>query len=96
MDASHPMGCRATFVGDLVDRGLDSPGVLRLVTGLGGNAHAHAYAVPGDHEDKLVCALKVKKVTMGYGLPVRLPWAEDYRGKATVLYGHSPTWRRNG
>ena len=26
-----------------------------------------------------------------YGLPVRLPWADDYRGKATVLYGHTPT-----
>ena len=25
-----------------------------------------------------------------YGLPVRLPWAEDYRGEATVLYGHVP------
>jgi polynucleotide kinase-phosphatase len=31
-----------------------------------------------------------------YGLPVRYPWAEDYRGKATVVYGHTPvpeaTW----
>ncbi|MDR1118726.1 MAG: polynucleotide kinase-phosphatase [Bifidobacteriaceae bacterium] len=25
-----------------------------------------------------------------YGLPVRLPWAEDYRGRAMVLYGHTP------
>ena len=25
-----------------------------------------------------------------YGLPVRYPWAEDYRGKATVVYGHTP------
>jgi protein phosphatase len=25
-----------------------------------------------------------------YGLPVRLPWAEDYRGKALVVYGHTP------
>jgi len=23
-----------------------------------------------------------------YGLPVRLPWARDYRGKALVVYGH--------
>lgn len=72
-----------------MNRGPDSPGVLRLVMGMGGNAHA--YAVPGNHEDKLVRALKVKKVTMGHGLPVRLPWAEDYRGKATVLYGHTRT-----
>ena len=26
-----------------------------------------------------------------FGLPVRYPWAEDYRGRATVLYGHTPT-----
>jgi len=25
-----------------------------------------------------------------YGLPVRLNWAADYRGKATVVYGHTP------
>lgn len=26
-----------------------------------------------------------------YGLPVRYPWAEDYRGRAMVVYGHTPT-----
>lgn len=25
-----------------------------------------------------------------YGLPVRLNWAADYRGKTTVVYGHTP------
>ena len=25
-----------------------------------------------------------------FGLPVRYPWAQDYRGKATVVYGHTP------
>ena len=25
-----------------------------------------------------------------FGLPVRYPWANDYRGKAIVLYGHTP------
>ena len=25
-----------------------------------------------------------------YGLPVRYPWADDYRGRAMVLYGHTP------
>lgn len=25
-----------------------------------------------------------------YGLPVRYPWARDYRGKAIVVYGHTP------
>src|SRR5262245_45149629 len=28
-----------------------------------------------------------------YGLPVRYPWAEEYRGDATVLYGHTPVPR---
>lgn len=26
----------------------------------------------------------------GYGLPVRLDWAQDYRGRALVVYGHTP------
>ncbi len=25
-----------------------------------------------------------------FGLPVRYPWANDYRGRAMVLYGHTP------
>lgn len=25
-----------------------------------------------------------------YGLPIRYPWADDYRGSATVVYGHTP------
>jgi len=25
-----------------------------------------------------------------YGFPVRLPWANEYRGKALVVYGHTP------
>ncbi|HEY3142647.1 MAG TPA: polynucleotide kinase-phosphatase, partial [Acidimicrobiales bacterium] len=34
-----------------------------------------------------------------FGLPVRYPWANDYRGRATVVYGHTPvyeaTWINN-
>jgi len=26
-----------------------------------------------------------------YGLPVRLPWAQDYRGRAKIVFGHSPS-----
>lgn len=160
VDAFHP-NRRAVFVGDLVDRGPDSPGVLRLVMGM--VAAGHALAVPGNHEDKLVRALRGAKVTLNhgldktleqleaegpefkrevqdfcrslvshlvlddgklvvahagliekyhgrasqrvrafalygqvtgevdeYGLPVRYPWARDYRGDAAVLYGHTP------
>ncbi len=28
--------------------------------------------------------------TDDFGLPVRYPWAEDYRGQASVVYGHTP------
>ncbi|WP_317229388.1 polynucleotide kinase-phosphatase [Clavibacter sp. MX14-G9D] len=162
VDAEHPEGRRAVFLGDLVDRGPDTPGVLRLAMGM--VRAGHALAVPGNHEAKLVRALQGKKVTVAhglgeslaqlaeedeafridverfcrelvshlvldggdlvvahaglieayhgrasgrvrsfalygdttgetdeYGLPVRLPWAADYRGSATVLYGHVPT-----
>jgi protein phosphatase len=161
VDAVHP-DRRAIFVGDLVDRGPDSPGVLRLVMGM--VAAGNAYCVPGNHEDKLLRALRGKNVKIShglettleqlateppefrdevmafidglishyvfdggklvvshaglvermhgrtsgrvrsfclygettgetdeFGLPVRYPWANDYRGRATVVYGHTPT-----
>jgi len=159
--ASHPEGRQAVFVGDLVDRGPDTPGVLRLVMGM--VASGDALCVSGNHEAKLVRALRGSKVTVShglaeslaqlagesddfrknalefmdglishyvlddgrlvvahaglkeayhgrssgrvrsfalygdttgetdeYGLPVRFPWAQEYRGKATVVYGHTP------
>ncbi|WP_149202155.1 polynucleotide kinase-phosphatase [Actinotalea subterranea] len=162
VDAVHPEGRRAIFLGDLVDRGPDSPGVLRLVMGM--VDAGHALAVPGNHENKLVRALDGRQVQVShglaetlaqlsgepdefrravrefcdtlvahlvlddgrlvvahaglkeayhgrasgrvrsfalygdttgetdeYGLPVRLPWADEYRGRAMVLYGHTPT-----
>lgn len=64
--ARHTEGRTAIFLGDLVDRGPDSPGVLRLVMGMVRDGHAHA--VPGNHEDKLVRALDGKAVTTGHGL----------------------------
>ncbi|WP_019146259.1 polynucleotide kinase-phosphatase [Aeromicrobium massiliense] len=161
VDAHHPDGRTAVFVGDLVDRGPDSPGVLRLVMGM--VEAGHALCVSGNHEAKLANALAGRKVTAShglqetldqlaaesdefrervarfvdgliahyvlddgrlvvahaglkeayhgrasgrvrafalygdtsgetdeFGLPVRYPWADDYRGRATVLYGHTP------
>jgi protein phosphatase len=66
VDAAHPEGRRALFLGDLVDRGPDSVGVLRLVMGMVGAGHA--LAVPGNHEHKLVRALDGRDVTVGHGL----------------------------
>lgn len=161
VDAVHPGGRRALLLGDLVDRGPDTPGVLRLAMGM--VAAGNATAVAGNHENKLVRALNGRNVrrshglegtlaqlseedegfqrearafcdglvahyvldegrlvvahaglperyqgrasgrvrdfalygdttgeTDEFGLPVRYPWAEDYRGSAMVLYGHTP------
>ncbi|MBV9022252.1 MAG: polynucleotide kinase-phosphatase, partial [Streptomycetaceae bacterium] len=173
LDGIHPEGRTAVFVGDLVDRGPDSPGVLRRVMGM--VASGNALCVPGNHENKLARYLGGKSVqpthglaetieqlekeeqddpqfkkrvrefiaslvshyvldggglvvchaglpekyhgrtsgrvrsfalygdttgeTDEYGLPVRYPWAEEYRGRAAVVYGHTPvptaTWLNN-
>ncbi|MET8810562.1 polynucleotide kinase-phosphatase [Streptomyces sp. NPDC004549] len=169
-DGVHPEGRTAVFVGDLVDRGPDSPGVLRRVMGM--VRAGSALCVPGNHENKYGRHLKGRKVqhthglaetiaqmegeseefkdevrrfldglvshyvldggrlvvchaglpekyhgrtsgrvrshalygdttgeTDEFGLPVRYPWAEDYRGRAAVVYGHTPvpeaTWLNN-
>lgn len=64
--AAHPSGRRAVFVGDLVDRGPDSPGVLRLVMGM--RAAGDALVVAGNHDVKLARALGGEKVTLNHGL----------------------------
>ena len=64
--AAHPGGRRAVFLGDLVDRGPDSPGVLRLVMGM--VASGTALCVPGNHEAKLLRALRGRNVTVSHGL----------------------------
>ncbi|MGW1025774.1 polynucleotide kinase-phosphatase [Streptomyces sp. NPDC002577] len=161
VDGAHPEGRTAVFVGDLVDRGPDTPGVLRRVMSM--TASGNALCVPGNHENKLGRWLTGRKVqhthglaetveqlngeseefreqvaefvdglvshyvldggrlvvchaglpekyhgrtsgrvrshalygdttgeTDEFGLPVRYPWAEDYRGRAAVVYGHTP------
>jgi polynucleotide kinase-phosphatase len=162
VNAVHQEGRTLIFVGDLVDRGPDSPGVLRLAMGM--VAAGTALCVPGNHEQKLARKLNGRNVqlthglpetlsqlesepaafvgevktfieglvshyvldggrlvvahaglkeafqgrasgrvrsfalygettgeTDEYGLPVRYPWARDYRGSAAVVYGHTPT-----
>ncbi len=50
---------------------------------------ARAFALFGDTTGKLDA----------YGLPIRLNWAEHYRGKALIVYGHTPVpgprWENN-
>jgi protein phosphatase len=157
----HPRGRKAIFVGDLVDRGPDVPGVLRRAMAMAGAGAA--LAVPGNHDMKLVRKLRGRDVTVNhglaesleqlagqpdgfadeavtfldrlvshyvldggelvvahagmkeemqgrgsakvrefalfgettgenddFGLPIRYDWAAEYRGSATVVYGHTP------
>lgn len=64
--ASHPEGRLAVFVGDLVDRGPDTPGVLRLVMGM--CAAGTAVSVMGNHDWKLARALGGADVVVRHGL----------------------------
>ena len=170
LDAHHPEGRVAVFLGDLVDRGPATPAVLRLVMRM--VAGGTALCVPGNHENKLKRALEGRNVKVShglaetlaqldaeppelreevarfidslvshavlddgalvvahaglpeamqnrasgavrsfalygdttgetdeFGLPVRYPWANDYRGHAAVVYGHTPVpeamWHNN-
>ncbi|MFB9268817.1 polynucleotide kinase-phosphatase [Bradyrhizobium erythrophlei] len=61
-----PEGRKAVFVGDLVDRGPNSPDVLRIVMSM--TAAGHAYAVQGNHDRKLERWLSGRKVTIAHGL----------------------------
>lgn len=156
-----PESRKAVFVGDLVDRGPNIPGVLRLVMAM--TQSGAALCVPGNHDIKLVRKLRGRDVQLSHGLadslnqfekepsafrdevasfldglvshyvldggklvvahaglkeelqgrgsatvrdfalygettgetdelglPVRLNWAAGYRGRANVVYGHTP------
>ncbi len=61
-----PTGRKAVFVGDLVDRGPAVPSVLRLVMNM--VATGTAICVPGNHDVKLVKALKGKNDQVTHGL----------------------------
>lgn len=61
-----PVGRRAIFVGDLVDRGPRSPDVLRLVKSMVDDGSA--LCVVGNHDDKLKRHLSGKSVKPTHGL----------------------------
>jgi protein phosphatase len=63
--AAHPQGRKAIFVGDLVDRGPATPAVLRLVMGM--TAAGTGRSVAGNHEVKLIRALRRGDVPLAHG-----------------------------
>jgi protein phosphatase len=66
---------KLVFVGDLVDRGPATPDVLRLVMTMV-NA-GQAFCVPGNHDMKLVKALKGRDVQLTHGLAESLQQLEQ-------------------
>jgi len=61
-----PEGRKAVFLGDLVDRGPNTPAVLRLVMGM--VAAGTALCVPGNHDEKLLRKLRGRDVQITHGL----------------------------
>ncbi|WP_435018835.1 polynucleotide kinase-phosphatase [Tundrisphaera sp. TA3] len=71
---AHPEGRRLIFVGDLVDRGPDSVGVLELARRM--VAAGTALCVPGNHDEKLLKKLRGKEVRIAHGLAETLAQIE--------------------
>jgi polynucleotide kinase-phosphatase len=92
--ARHPAGRTAVFVGDLVDRGPATPAVLRLVMGM--TAEGSGLSVAGNHEAKLVRALRGRQVSVTHGLELSLAqlaaeppgFSEQVAAFADGLLGH--------
>lgn len=80
---THLEGRRVVFLGDLVDRGPDSPRVLQLVMDM--VEQGIAFCVCGNHDDRLARKLSGKKVHLRHGLKQTLEqmesWPEDWREK---------------
>lgn len=73
-DVTPPEGRRVIFLGDLTDRGPDSPGVLRLAMDM--VASGAALCVPGNHDDKLLRKLNGRNVRIAHGLELTLEQME--------------------
>ena len=70
LEVTPPAGRTLVFLGDLTDRGPDSPSVLRLVMGM--LAAGTALCVQGNHDAKLLRALQGHAVKVTHGLEVTL------------------------
>jgi len=75
-----PKGRRAFFVGDLVDRGPNSPDVLRIVMDMA--ERGQTFSVIGNHDDKFMRHLKGRAVKLTHGLDRTV---EQYAGEGDAL-----------
>jgi protein phosphatase len=75
LSISPPDGRKAIFLGDLVDRGPNSPGVARLVMKM--VAAGQAYCVPGNHDIKLLRKLRGRDVQLTHGIAETLSQLEN-------------------
>lgn len=73
----HPQKRKICFVGDLVDRGPDSPSVLRLAMQL--VKDGKAYWLMGNHDHKLAAYLKGRNVQISHGI---LETIEQFKGES--------------
>ncbi|RAU83179.1 metallophosphoesterase [Pontibacter arcticus] len=71
-----PGNFKVIFVGDLVDRGPNSPEVLRLVMDM--MTQGLAYCVSGNHDDKLFRKLQGRHVKIRHGLELTVEQLEKY------------------
>ena len=82
-----PAGRKAVFLGDLVDRGPDSPRVLKLVMRM--VRDGYALCVPGNHDAKLLRKLRGRNVQLTHGLAETVQQLEaeppEFRGQVAAF-----------
>lgn len=91
-----PEGRTAAFLGDLVDRGPDTPSVLRLAMTMVDSGAA--LCLPGNHDVKLMKALNGRPVQVSHGLEVSLAQLEaeslEFRERVASFIGGLPSHYR--
>ncbi len=75
LEVTHPENRQVIFLGDLVDRGPNSPAVLKLVMSM--VRSGIAWCIPGNHDLKLQKKLNGRKVTIKHGLAETLEQLEN-------------------